>query len=79
MCDTSDMEELTERLRKEYTLFKEGKKRYMIEVVNYIIIVMDFLTKRKFVNDLKNGGTITVCDLNETLDVEEIMDYLIKM
>lgn len=79
LCDTSDMEELTERLRKEYTLFREGKKRYMIEVVNYIIIVMDFSTKRKFVNDLKNGGTITACDLNETLNVEEIMDYFMKM
>ena len=77
--ETSDMQELAELLRKEYTKYKKVYSQYVIEVVDYLKIIMDCETKRKFVKDLKKNETVFACDIDDKLDIDGIIDYYEKM
>ncbi len=77
--ETSDMEELAELFKKEYTLYKKVYAQKTIEVVDYLKIIMDCETKRKFVKDLNKDKTVFACDIDDKLNVDDILDYYKKM
>ena len=77
--DVSDIAELADLFKKEYTIFRKNENQKLIEVVDYIIIVLDYGNKRKFVKDIKKQETVFACDVDELLDIDDIIKYYEKM
>jgi hypothetical protein len=77
--DLSDIKELAELFKKYYTIYRKNNHQRLIEVVDNILVVLDFGNKRKFVKDIKKNETIIGCDIDEQLDIDFILDYCEKL
>ena len=77
--DISDIKELAEIFKNEYTIYRKNQHQRLIEVVKYLVIVVDYGTKRKFVKDIKKQETIIGCDIDELLDIDFIVKYYENM